>query len=100
MSLIIQGIANIINIILTLYTYVIIASVILSWVNADPNNPIIQLINKLTVPLYNKIRSYMNRWFGQLTVIDLSPFILLLLIYFLQTALVGNLFKLAHNIKF
>ncbi len=100
MSLIIHGIAKIINIVLTLYTYVIIASVILSWVSADPSNPIIQLINRLTVPLYNKIRSYTNRWFGQLTVIDLSPFILLLLIYFLQIALVGNLFKLAGNIKF
>ena len=52
----IAAVAEIINIILTIYMYVIIARAILSWVSPDPYNPIVQMLFKITEPVLNPLR--------------------------------------------
>jgi len=74
--------------VLSLYKWVIIISALLSWVRPDPNNPIMQVLYKLTEPAYALIRRFIPTVFGN---IDLSPVILLLILIFLQTFL-GRLF--------
>jgi YggT family protein len=73
---------------ITLYTYVVIASVILSWLMAfgviNPYNPIVrsiwQMLNAVTEPLLRPIRNMMPN----LGAIDLSPIVLLLACFFIQ----------------
>ena len=65
---------------LTIYKYILLASVIISWVNADPYNPIVRFIYRTTDPVLNKIRRYMP----DTGMLDLSPLVAFALIYVLQ----------------
>lgn len=84
-----------ISYLITLYTYVIIANVILSWLMAfgviNAYNPIVrsiwQALNAVTEPLLAPIRRFMPNMGG----IDLSPIILLLACYFVQSVVLPNI---------
>ena len=88
--------ASILNIALTIYTYIIIARAVISWVNPDPYNPIVRFLHRVTDPLLDRIRRVMPDMGG----IDLSPMILLLGVFFLQKFLVSSLFDMVHRLKF
>ncbi len=88
-----SAIAEVINIILTLYMYVIIARAILSWVSPDPYNPIVQMLYKVTEPVLNPIRRIVPTWKAGL---DLSPMIVILIIFFLKRFLVASLRQAAN----
>ena len=74
--------------ILQLYSYVVIANVIISWLVAfnvlNTQNrfvhSILELTYRLTDPILNKIR----RFLPNLGSLDISPIILLLLIWFIE----------------
>ncbi len=74
--------------ILKLYSYVVIANVIVSWLIAfnvlNTQNrfvyAILELSYKLTEPILNKIRHFLPN----LGSLDISPIILLLLIWFIE----------------
>ncbi len=87
-SAFLSSIAVLVLTIISLYKWVIIISALLSWVRPDPNNPIMQVLYKLTEPVYALIRRLIPTVFGN---IDLSPVILLFILIFLQTFL-GRLF--------
>ncbi len=74
--------------IIFLYKWVIIISAILSWVRPDPNNPIVQMLYRLTEPAYAFVRRYIPTIFGGM---DLAPIILIFALIFLETFL-RNLF--------
>lgn len=86
-----------ISYLITLYTYVIIANVILSWLMAfgviNAYNPIIrslwQGINAVTEPLLQPIRNMLPNMGG----IDISPIVLLLACYFVQSVVLTNIAK-------
>jgi YggT family protein len=65
---------------LTVYKYILLASVIISWVNADPYNPIVNFIYRATEPVLRRVRRYMPNT----GMIDLSPLVLFALIYLVQ----------------
>lgn len=75
-----------------LYTMVIIARALVSWVNPDPFNPIVQFLHRATDPLLEPIRRFLPRM-----PIDISPIILIIAVSFLQTFLVRILLHLAGN---
>ncbi len=89
----ISAVAEVINIILTLFMYVIIARAILSWVSPDPYNPIVQMIYKITEPVLSPIRRLVPMWRAGL---DLSPMIAILIIFFLKRFLVASLRQAAY----
>lgn len=86
-----EGLAHVLDWVLTLYMYVIIARALISWVNPDPFNPIVQFLERVTEPVLAPIR----RWMGWRMGIDLSPIIAILIIIFLQYAVVRSLFEFA-----
>ena len=73
---------------LKLYTYIVIANVIISWLIAfnvlNTQNrfvySILEMTYKLTNPILNKIRSFLPN----LGSLDISPVILLILIWFIE----------------
>jgi len=91
----IEALAYILNVALTIYLWLIIARAILSWVNPDPFNPIVQFLYKVTEPVLGWVRSRVPLVFGGL---DLSPLLVLLAVVFLQRFLVATLFDLARRI--
>ena len=76
---------------LELYMYVVIARALISWVNPDPWNPIVQFLEKVTEPALAPLR----RMIGWRLGIDVSPIILILIIIFLQKFIVPSLFQMA-----
>jgi YggT family protein len=88
---ILKGLATIMDYVLWLYMWVIIARALISWVNPDPWNPIVQFLQRATEPVLYPIR----RWLGFRLGLDVSPIIAILIIVFLQYALVQSLYELA-----
>ncbi|HEX6949341.1 MAG TPA: YggT family protein [Nitrospira sp.] len=95
MSNVLQGLATVLDTVLWLYMWVIIARALISWVNPDPWNPIVQFLERVTEPVLSPIR----RWVGWKMGIDLSPIIAILIISFLQIAVVKTLSDFAHQMN-
>ena len=91
----IEALAYILNLALTIYMWVIIARAILSWVNPDPYNPIVRFLYNITEPVLGWVRRRVPLIFGGL---DLSPILVLLAIVFLQRFLVSTLWDLAQRL--
>ena len=89
---ILEGIATILDTVLWLYMWVIIIRALVSWVNPDPWNPIVQFLQRATDPVLYQIRKRLGM--GSMGF-DFSPIIAILLIMFLQIAVVGSLKDLA-----
>jgi len=75
MSIILNSLIDIIALIANLYIWIVIIAAILSFVNPDPNNQIVQFIYKATEPVF----SFLRRKFPFLVVsgIDLSPLVVI-----------------------
>ena len=73
--------------IITLYTWVVIISALITWVNPDPYNPIVQILRRLTEPVFAFIRRYIPTNIGG---IDLTPMIVIIALIFIKN-LIFNL---------
>jgi YggT family protein len=86
------AIAKVLDVVLSIFMWIIIARAILSWVNPDPYNPIVRFIHNITEPVLHQIRKRLPLNFGG---IDFSPIIVLLAVIFLQQFVVQSLYELA-----
>ncbi len=83
-----MALAGIVDFILTAYMWVIIGRAIISWVSADPYNPVVRFLYEATEPLLGRIRRALPVTLGG---IDFSPMLLIVAIMFLQSFLVPTL---------
>ena len=90
-----MAIAKLINFALTAYMWVVIGSAVISWVNADPYNPIVRFLRQATDPLLLRIRRVLPVMGG----FDLSPMVLILAIVFLQSFLVPTLMQIGQSLQ-
>ena len=81
------GVATVLDYALTFYSWIVIARALISWVNPDPWNPIVQFLNRATEPVLAPIRRRLGLGMG----IDLSPLIAIAAIWFLQIAVVQSI---------
>lgn len=88
------AIAKMIDIILSLYIWIIFGRVVISWVNADPYNPIVRFLISATEPVLHPIR----RRLPVLGGIDFAPFVLIIAIIFIQSFLVQSLIQIASRL--
>jgi len=92
----IQAVAMILDKVLWLYNLVIIAAVLISWVSPDPLNPLVRFLYRATEPVLRPAR----RWLPTTGMgLDVSPVIVLLVIYFLQSFLVSSLRDMALSLR-
>lgn len=70
---------RLINLAVSIYTFIIIARAIISWVSPDPYNPIVRTLYRLTEPVLYPIRKFMFKLTGYIAI-DFSPFIAIILI--------------------
>ncbi len=89
--------ATVLGMLITLYTYVIIARAIISWVNPDPYNPIVRFLYNVTEPVLYRVRRTIP--FAYAGGLDFSPLIVLLALYFLQIFLVRSLQDFAVTLR-
>jgi YggT family protein len=89
------ALGKILDIILTIYMYIIIARALLSWVNPDPYNPIVSFLYRITEPVLFQVRKRLPAMGG----LDLAPLIVLLAIFFLQKFVVVSLLDMGYRLK-
>ena len=75
--------------VLDIYSLIIVAAALISWVNADPYNPIVQFLRRVTEPVLRPIRNVLSRY---QTGLDFSPLVAILIIQFIQRVILPALF--------
>ncbi len=91
-----QAIGVVLNMVLTLFMWVVIIRAVLSWVSPDPYNPLVRIINQITDPVLYRVRRIFPLVYGGF---DLSPILVILAIYFLKVFVVGSLFAIAAKMN-
>ena len=94
----ISAVAHILDVLLNIIWWLVLIRALVSWVNPDPANAIVQFLDKTTEPILEPIRRHLplNFRFG----IDISPVIIMLLIIFLKAFLIKSLFDLGMWVRF
>lgn len=85
------ALAKLIDFVLSAYIWLVIGRAVISWVSADPYNPVVRFLVQVTEPVLTRIRRVIPPMGG----IDLSPMVLILAIIFLQSFLVPTLKQIA-----
>lgn len=91
-----EALALVVDYVLQIYSWIVIARVVISWVNADPYNPIVRAIYSVTEPVLYRIRRALPVFAGG---IDFSPIVVFIGIMFLQSFLVQTLRQLAFRMQ-
>jgi YggT family protein len=89
MSALIYAVVGLLHSVITLYVWIVIIASILSFVQLDPRNPIIEILHRLTQPVFMFVRQKMP--FVVISGIDLSPLVIILGLNFFDTFMMHSL---------
>jgi YggT family protein len=89
--------ASILEVLLSIFYWLLLIRALISWVNPDPFNPIVQFLYKVTEPALAPIRRLLP--FSLRFGIDISPIIAFLCILFLKTFLVRTIAEIALRLR-
>ena len=91
------AIAVVLGHLLTLYWWIVLIAVLLTWVNPDPYNPIVRFLRNVTEPVFYRVR----RWMPFVVVggLDLSPIVVMIAITVLQIVVVDSLREFAFRLQ-
>lgn len=92
-----NSLARVLDVVLTIYYWLILIRALISWVSPDPYNPIVQFLYKTTEPVLYPVRKILP--FGLRFGIDISPIIAFLIIIFLKSFLVRTLVDLSLRLQ-
>lgn len=90
-----NALGSILHLVLTIYIWIIIIAALCSLVQANPYNKIVQFLYTITEPVYAQIRRVVPTIFGG---IDIAPFLLLIVLKFIDLFVVRMLFVYAQNL--
>ncbi|NIQ95122.1 MAG: YggT family protein [Desulfuromonadales bacterium] len=93
-NIFLNAIYQIVDLVFTIYIFIVVARALISWVNPDPYNPIVRFLHSATDPVLNKIRRVVPLQFGG---IDFSPIILLIGLSVLKQIILQLLFNLSRG---
>jgi len=93
----ISSFAQVLDIALTVFYWLMLVRCLISWVNPDPYNPVVQFLYKTTEPILVPIRRILPMNWG--IGIDLSPLLAFLILIFIKSFLVRTLFDLAARLR-
>lgn len=94
LSNLITALAQILDIVLSILYWLILIRALISWVNPDPFNPVVQFLQRTTEPILRPIRRLMPSM-----AIDLSPIIAFVAIIFLKSFLIRTLYDLSYRLR-
>jgi len=87
MSILLGAIMGIVHLVISIYILVIVISAFLSFLHLDPRNPFVEIINRVTLPVFEATRRKLP-WvvvYGM----DLSPIIIIFVLHFMDTLIMG-----------
>ncbi len=90
--------ARLIHILFNVFFWLIFLRAVISWVNADPYNPIVRFLQESTEPVLAPVRRLLARFQGTIGM-DFSPFVVVLIIWFLDSFVTATLMDLAFRLK-
>ncbi len=92
----IEAIAQILHMVINIYIWIVIIAALITWVRPDPYNPIVQVLMRLTEPVYAFIRRYIPTVIGG---IDLAPIIVILALQFFDLFFIKLLYNFASALQ-
>ena len=90
------AVAQVLDYVLWAYFWILIGRVVISWINADYNNPIVRFLYAATEPVLERVRQRLPLFAGGF---DLSPVVVWIAIIFAQRFLVRSLYDLAFALR-
>ena len=90
------AVAQVLDYVLWAYAWLLLGRVVISWVNVDPDNPIVRFVLAVTEPVLERVRWMLPMVAGGF---DLSPVVVWIAILFLRYFLVRSLVDLAQAIS-
>ena len=90
----IRALAGIADIILSVFYWLILIRALISWVNPDPYNAIVQFLYRMTEPVLQPIRKMLPPM-----GVDVSPIIAFLAIIFLRGFIVATLIDMSYRLQ-
>lgn len=90
---ILVGIGSIVISLINVYIWIIIIAALLSFVNPDPYNPVVQFLYRVTNPAYDLVRRFMRTDFNGL---DFAPLVIIIALQVLVVILQSLLNHLAY----
>ena len=90
-----HGVGLILGSLIWFVNILIIAAVVMSWVSADPRNPLVQFVRSTTEPLFYRARKYIP----PMGMIDISPIVILLSLQLINSFIVESMLDYAQLIK-
>jgi YggT family protein len=91
------AIAQVLDWVFFAYFWILVGRMVVSWVAADYDNPIVRFLYAATEPVLERVRSRLP--LAALGGFDLSPIVVWLAVMFLQRFLVRSLYDLAYALK-
>jgi YggT family protein len=91
------AIAQVLDWVFFAYFWILVGRMVVSWVAADYDNPIVRFLYAATEPVLERVRSRLP--IAALGGFDLSPIVVWLAVMFLQRFLVRSLYDLAYALK-
>jgi YggT family protein len=76
---------------LNLYSWVIIAAALITWVSPDPRNPIVTFLRQVTEPVLAPVRRLLPPW--KTGGLDFSPLIVIIAIQFVERVVFASLLR-------
>lgn len=89
------AIIKVLELLLNVYMWIVVARAIISWVSPNPYNPIVNFLYQATEPVLRYARRIIPPIGGTL---DLSPIIVLVAIIFVQQFLIQSLRDLVEQV--
>lgn len=77
------ALVNIIDMLLLIYSIVVLLACILSFTGSDPRNQLVRIINNLTYPVF----VYCRKFVPSIGMVDLSPIVIFLMIAFIRSGI-------------
>ena len=90
------ALARLLELAINAYIWIIIVRAIISWVSPDPSNPIVRFLYRVTEPVLRQVRYRLPTLAMGL---DLSPMVVILILYLLDWFLVSTLRDLALSLR-
>jgi YggT family protein len=90
------ALATVLGSLLNLYWWIVFVAVLITWVNPDPYNPVVRFLRGVTEPVFYQVR----RWLPFVIIggFDLSPIIVMVVIFVLQKVVVESLQLFAYRL--
>lgn len=90
------AVAQVLDYVLWAYIWILLARVVVSWVDADPYNPIVRFLYGATEPVLERVRRVLPLHAGGF---DFSPIVVWIAIIFVRHFAVRSLYDLAHALR-